>query len=437
MLKTVSSVINAIGALNYRGTWDAATNDPTLTSSVGTKGDYYVVSVAGSTNLNGITDWQINDWAIFNGSVWEKIDNTDLVVSVNGQTGAVVLSASNVGAAANTVTIIAGTGLGGGGNLESNVNVFLANTTVSSGSYGSNTSVATFTVDAQGRLTAAANVAIDFSGGISGNVNVDSVTFNTAANITVTEAQLAWNDEDRISTLDAGLKNNLVYHLGEELYFRVKLDANTTKGQVMMFTGTLGSSGGLKAAPATGLTPEQSNYILGIATESGVTNDWIYVTYFGEVFGVNTTGGGEGWVNGTVLYYNPSVTGGLTKNKPSSPNAIAVVAAVVNANANGILFVRPTYGSVLGGTDGNVNFTSLANNNVIVYNGTTNVWVNSPNVNLSNITGANVTVTANLYANLATSNTAAMPDPSLPLNPEGYVEIVINGATKKVPYYGV
>jgi len=46
-------------------------------------------------------------------------------------------------------------------------------------------------------------------------------------------------------------------------------------------------------------------------------------------------------------------------------------------------------------------------------------------------------VTANLYANLATSNTAAMPDPSLPLNPEGYVSVVINGTTKKIPYYGV
>jgi len=57
MLKTVSSFVNAIGALNYKGTWDASTNNPTLVSSVGTKGDYYVVSVAGSTNLNGETLW--------------------------------------------------------------------------------------------------------------------------------------------------------------------------------------------------------------------------------------------------------------------------------------------------------------------------------------------------------------------------------------------
>jgi len=46
-----------LGALSYQGTWDASTNTPTLTSSVGTKGYYYVVSVAGNTNLNGITDW--------------------------------------------------------------------------------------------------------------------------------------------------------------------------------------------------------------------------------------------------------------------------------------------------------------------------------------------------------------------------------------------
>ena len=77
MLKTVSSVINAIGALNYKGTWDASTNNPTLTSGVGTKGDYYVVSVAGSTNLDGTTLWGVGDWAVFNGSIWQKVDAGD------------------------------------------------------------------------------------------------------------------------------------------------------------------------------------------------------------------------------------------------------------------------------------------------------------------------------------------------------------------------
>ena len=63
-----------LGALKYQGTWDASTNTPTLTSSVGVQGQYYVVSVAGSTNLNGETNWQVGDWAVFNGSVWQKVD---------------------------------------------------------------------------------------------------------------------------------------------------------------------------------------------------------------------------------------------------------------------------------------------------------------------------------------------------------------------------
>ena len=123
MLKTVSSFANAIGALVYKGTWDASANSPTLTSSVGNKGDYYYVSVAGSTNLNGITDWQVGDLALFNGTIWQKIDNTDAVQSVNGQTGIVVLDANSVGATANTTFVIATGLLGGGGRLNANVSV--------------------------------------------------------------------------------------------------------------------------------------------------------------------------------------------------------------------------------------------------------------------------------------------------------------------------
>jgi hypothetical protein len=102
----VQNQINGLaGGVTYQGTWNAATNTPTLTSSVGTKGFYYVVSVPGSTNLNGITDWKLGDWAIFNGSTWEKVDNTDAVVSVNGYTGAVVLTFSDVGAPPATRTL--------------------------------------------------------------------------------------------------------------------------------------------------------------------------------------------------------------------------------------------------------------------------------------------------------------------------------------------
>ena len=85
------------GGLSYQGTWNASTNTPTLASGTGTKGYYYVVSAAGATNLDGITDWKIGDWAVYNGSAWEKIDNTDAVASVAGKTGAVTLDKADVG----------------------------------------------------------------------------------------------------------------------------------------------------------------------------------------------------------------------------------------------------------------------------------------------------------------------------------------------------
>ena len=67
------------GVLTYQGTWNASTNSPTLSSGSGTPGYYYIVSVAGSTNLDGITDWAVGDWAVFSDQAtdaWQKIDNT-------------------------------------------------------------------------------------------------------------------------------------------------------------------------------------------------------------------------------------------------------------------------------------------------------------------------------------------------------------------------
>jgi predicted heme/steroid binding protein len=94
--KLQNQINGLIGGSIYQGTWNAATNTPTLTSGVGVQGYYYIVSVAGTTNLDGITDWFVGDWAIFNGGVWQQVDNTDAVVSVNGQTGAVSLTTDNI-----------------------------------------------------------------------------------------------------------------------------------------------------------------------------------------------------------------------------------------------------------------------------------------------------------------------------------------------------
>jgi hypothetical protein len=93
----VQGQINGLaGGSTYKGSWNASTNTPTIVSGTGTAGDYYIVAVAGTTTIDGVSSWDIGDWIIFSGTVWQKIDNTDSVISVNGQVGSVVLTTSNI-----------------------------------------------------------------------------------------------------------------------------------------------------------------------------------------------------------------------------------------------------------------------------------------------------------------------------------------------------
>jgi hypothetical protein len=100
------------GGLSYQGTWNASTNTPTLASSTGTNGYYYIVATAGSTNLNGITSWNIGDWLLFNGTVWQKIDQSETLQSITSTDGSVTVTTTgstadlSVAVAASTTNVV-------------------------------------------------------------------------------------------------------------------------------------------------------------------------------------------------------------------------------------------------------------------------------------------------------------------------------------------
>jgi hypothetical protein len=89
-----------LGANVYQGTWNAATNTPTIpAAALANKGYYYVVNVAGTTNIDGTNSWAPGDWIISNGTIWQKVANIDSVTSVNAKTGIVVLNKGDIGLA--------------------------------------------------------------------------------------------------------------------------------------------------------------------------------------------------------------------------------------------------------------------------------------------------------------------------------------------------
>jgi hypothetical protein len=86
---------NAVtGGINIQGDWNASTNTPNISTTT-TTGFTWRVSVAGTTNLGGITVWNVNDLAVKTGGGWIKIDNSSTVQSVFGRQGVVVATAGD------------------------------------------------------------------------------------------------------------------------------------------------------------------------------------------------------------------------------------------------------------------------------------------------------------------------------------------------------
>ena len=126
LLATTAFVQNLLGdvvsGLQFQELWDASTDTPNLSTATPGNGDFWIVKIAGTTNLSGITTWAVGDWAIYivpsggGTAFWQKVDNTTSLTGTG--TGNQVAKWGGAGASdVLTDSIITATATGVGVNV--------------------------------------------------------------------------------------------------------------------------------------------------------------------------------------------------------------------------------------------------------------------------------------------------------------------------------
>ena len=178
-----------------------------------------------------------------------------------------------------------------------------------------------------------------------GPINHVAFDINHVDDAGETPGTICWNTGDH--TLNIHHENGVTQQIGQEQFYLIKNTSESTisNGSVCMFGGAFQDTNEarLVGVPfiANGTFP--SLYIMGVSTEDILPGAEGFVTSFGKVRGLDTTGDIENWQAGDILYASPTVAGGLTKIKPTAPNNVIPIAACVKVdNTIGEIFVRPT-----------------------------------------------------------------------------------------------
>jgi hypothetical protein len=176
-------------------------------------------------------------------------------------------------------------------------------------------------------------------------LHTNLIHFNTGATTPVfDEGQMYWDENNQTVSLNLHL-DGVSLQLGQESYYLIKNQSGATieNGKVIRADGTIGASGRILGKYMIADGSILGKYTLGLATQDIENGDDGYVTEFGLVRGVDTTGVpyGETWNDGDLLWVSPTIEGGLTNVQPNPPNIAIEIGIVVYTNANGSIFVRP------------------------------------------------------------------------------------------------
>jgi hypothetical protein len=236
-------------------------------------------------------------------------------------------------------------------------------------------------------VNASANNSVTISS--TGNyTNVDSITYpdymvfdTTPENTSASTSTLAWDSGE--GGLGLQLNPNVQVTLGQEIIVLSTNGEATTlnKGEVVRLAGAQGQRPKVMRAYNTSDTGSATTF--GIVAESIASGAEGFVVTQGVVKNINTNAYNEG----DILYLS-ATPGQVTTVKPQAPNHYVFVGVVTKKNSSsGRIYVKPQNGYELDEIH-DVRITSIQNDDLIVYNSASSIWVNSPKQNIINTASA-------------------------------------------------
>ena len=365
---------SVLGQVEYKGTWNATTNVPTLPATPAEKGIYYVVSTGGTFQS---ISFAVGDWIISNGSVWQKVDNTDAVTSVAGKTGAVTLTKTDVGLSNvdNTsdlnkpISTATQTALNAKAPLASPV--FTGNPEVptqltsDNSKKVANTEFVKAVVDAKdvGVTSVSGTAPINVSGGISTpTISITPATQSSAGSMSAA-------DKSKLDGIQAGAEQNTVDSVAGKT------------GDVALSASDIG---GLGTAATANLTTSEFDTTAGRVLKNG---DWGIPTDINMWATPHANAGGD---TGTDL--NTLTTAGWWRklispssiNRPSGGSGYWYLLVLKYASTANITQIAFPYGT---GANGNIQYRSQ-------YNGIWGGWRTIYDTNNLSLTESNTDGTA-------------------------------------------
>jgi hypothetical protein len=274
--------------LDYQGTWNASTNTPALTGGSGTTGEFYIVNVAGATDLDGITNWAVGDWAMFNGSAWQRLEG-----GANGNFVDLSASGNVTLGDASTDTVQVNGYMGVGGSPSSAIGLRIAPTALAGASQfgaavgATATSAATTSIEAL--RVQASTAAASFTTGYAAGLFVrDPVK---GAGSTITSNYGIFVDDKTVGTNNYGIASAVTSGSNKWNVYASGTARNYMAGALSVGATTDPGTGGL--------------YVAGNTTLGDASTDTVQVNGYVGVGGAPNSS--------IAIFANPSALAGVSQ----------------------------------------------------------------------------------------------------------------------------